>query len=258
MGFSPRPLIFLHVPKAGGTTLESIVKRQYKGGLVYRFTGARENTDAFRALPEDERARFDLLSGHVNFGIHASLPDPATYITMLRDPVDRVMSFYYFVKRKPNHYMWEHGFHEQMTLREFLEQGKCIELDNFQTRILNPEPDEYLPFGCVTEEARHSALRNLDRFAAIGLTERFDESLEILRHRFGWQDVSYVPLNVTGDRPRLAEIEPETLDLVREVNRHDLALHERAKELFAAQFAAAAADPPLPPQACTNESSATC
>jgi hypothetical protein len=32
------------------------------------------------------------------FGLHEILPQAATYITILRDPVDRVMSAFYFVR----------------------------------------------------------------------------------------------------------------------------------------------------------------
>ena len=32
------------------------------------------------------------------FGLHEILPQPATYITVLRDPIDRVMSAFYFMR----------------------------------------------------------------------------------------------------------------------------------------------------------------
>lgn len=236
MGFHPRPLIFMHMPKSGGTTLEGVVKRQYLGGKFFRFTGSKENFAEFRAMSEVERASYDLLSGHMYFGWHEWVPEPATYMTMLRDPVDRVVSFFYYVKRKPEHYMWNFGFTDSMTLREFLEQGRCIELDNFQTRNLGPEPENYLQFGHVTDDMRTLALGNLEEIDAIGLTDRFDESLEILRHRFGWQDLEYQRMNVTRDRPALDEIDPATLDLIRQINVHDLAVYRRARQIFESQL----------------------
>ncbi|MFG0283440.1 MAG: hypothetical protein ACF8R7_03370 [Phycisphaerales bacterium JB039] len=224
------------MPKSGGTTLEGIVRRQYPGGKLYRFTGETRNFAAFRALPEGERASYDLLSGHMYFGMHGWVPEPATYMTMLREPVDRVVSFYYYVKRRPDHYMWNFGFTESMTLRQFLEQGRCIELDNFQTRNLGPEPRRYLGFGLVSDYMRGLALAHLEQMAAVGLTDRFDESLEILRHRFGWQDLAYERMNVTRDRPSLDDIDPATLDLIRQINRHDIAIYRRACQIFEAQL----------------------
>ena len=35
----PRPLVFIHIPKAAGTTLAEIIVRQYMGGRGLRFTG---------------------------------------------------------------------------------------------------------------------------------------------------------------------------------------------------------------------------
>src|SRR5690606_24419839 len=245
--------IFMHMPKSGGTTLESIVLRHYPAEKVYRFTGDARSAAEFRALPEEQRAGFDVLTGHVYFGIHRSVPAPAFYITMLRDPVERVVSLFYYIKRCPDHYMWQYGFHESMTLREFLEQRHCIEMDNLQTRYLCPEPEIYLPFGQVTAAMCSRAVGNLLRMKAIGLTDRFDESLEILSSRFGWNNLEYQPLNVTEGRPSVSEIEPATIELIREMNEFDIAVYTTARLLFeeqldelrraAAEAAAAAAAP---------------
>src|SRR3954465_2721588 len=73
----PRPLIFLHIPKAAGTTLGDFLLRHYQpGGKVFRFTGAPGQLAAFRGLPQEERDGFDVLSGHVHFGIDSALGEP--------------------------------------------------------------------------------------------------------------------------------------------------------------------------------------
>jgi hypothetical protein len=239
MDFHPDPLIFTHMYKSGGTTLQSIVKRQYRGASLYHFTGRKDNADAFRALPHEERHRLNLLIGHMYFGMHEWIRPGAAYMTMLRDPIERVISFYYFVRRRPTHYLWQHGFTEATTLRDFLEQRRCIELDNFQTRNLCPEPEGHLGFGKVTPAMSREALDNLDRYAVVGVTEYFDDSLCILSHRFGWQDVSYAPLNVTHERPGLHDIESSTIDLIREFNACDVAVYERACTIFERQLAEA-------------------
>ncbi|MFG0283443.1 MAG: hypothetical protein ACF8R7_03385 [Phycisphaerales bacterium JB039] len=60
--------------------------------------------------------------------------------------------------------------------------------------------------------------------------------LEILRHRFGWQGLDYQRMNVTRDRPSLDEIDPATLDLIRRINHHDIAIYRRACQIFESQL----------------------
>src|SRR6185295_12324969 len=94
--FYPRPLIFLHIPKAAGTTLQDFILRHYKpGGKAFRFTGHQDQLNALAAMTEAERNEIDVFAGHVHFGIHEKLSEPATYLTMLRDPVERIISHYY-------------------------------------------------------------------------------------------------------------------------------------------------------------------
>src|SRR5438045_9447770 len=102
--FFPRPLVFVHIPKAAGTTLQEIIVRYYKGGRGFRFTGETQQWEDFKNASKEQNGRYDVLQGHVHFGVHEYQPEPATYITMVRDPIDRVVSHYHFVKAPPRQY----------------------------------------------------------------------------------------------------------------------------------------------------------
>lgn len=239
--FYPRPLLFLHIPKAAGSTLMEIVVRQYPGGKGFRFTGSPENLAGFIGLSEPERASYDVLHGHVAYGVHRHIPGDATSITMLRDPVERIISHYYFVLRKPDHYLHERvsrggGGGGPMTLRQYVEQRTSIELDNDQTRYFIEQPDPRDRFTPITPELLEAAKANLERrMVVVGLAERFDESLVLAQCAFGWLNVTYERKNVTENRPGQAAIDPQTLDLIRDINRYDVALYEHAVTLFERQ-----------------------
>ncbi|MCH7791319.1 MAG: sulfotransferase family 2 domain-containing protein [Planctomycetes bacterium] len=236
-GMTPRPLIFLHMPKAGGTTLEGIVKRQYPGGRFFRFTGMAENVAAFCALPESERAAFDVLSGHEYFGIHEHVRSPCTYITMLRHPVDRIVSLYHYVRRTPDHYLYNFGFADRRDVEDFVRRPITPEIDNWQTRLLNPRPERFLPVGGVDEAMLERAMANLaEHFAVVGVTERFDDTLELLRMRFGWTDLSYERRNATPGRSSVDELPASAVGAILEANRFDAQLHGFAAELLEAGF----------------------
>jgi hypothetical protein len=237
--YYPRTLIFLHLPKAAGTTLQDIVLRQYPGSQGYRFTGSPERREAFKQMPESVRAGFDVLAGHVHFGIHRWVPGPSTYMTMLRDPVDRLISHYYFVLQHPDHYLHKLVKGGNLSLHDYIANRTSIELDNDQTRYFLLREHKEIPYGSLTDSMLDEAKGVLSAyFPAIGLAERFDESLIYLQCLFGWLDVSYQKKNVTKERPKMAEVASETLDLIRETNRFDVGLYEHAAALFEQRVAA--------------------
>ncbi len=207
-------------------------------GHGFRFTGAPAQLEEFKSLPQEERDKFDVLQGHVHFGIHEVLTRPALYMTMLRDPVERAVSLYYFVKSQPGHYLHKIIFNKGMGLREFAETRATIEVDNDQVRWLCARPHRAVPVGKVSRELVEEAKWNLtNSISALGLVDRFEESLCCFGRAFGWADVSYAARkNVTPDRPPLEEIPSDAIDAIREVNRFDVELYEHAKALFEEQM----------------------
>jgi hypothetical protein len=91
----------------------------------------------------------------------------------------------------------------------------------------------------VTRDHLIEAKRNLEAsFPVVGLAERFDESLVMMQCVYGWLNVSYERRNVTEKRPRIDEIDPGAVALIRETNRFDLDLHEFGVRLFERQIGA--------------------
>jgi len=81
------PLIFLHIEKAAGTTLRQVIKRQYGAENVHDYL---QGPQAFDEIPPGVKA----IQGYIQFGFYSRLPSPATWITVLRDPTDRLISAY--------------------------------------------------------------------------------------------------------------------------------------------------------------------
>ena len=89
------------------------------------------------------------------------------------------------------------------------------------------------------------AKQNLrEHFAVVGLVERFDESLLLLKQAFGWRNVYYMRHNVTQDRPRQGELPAETLELIRQHNQLAMELHHFARTLFETQLKQSGLDLP--------------
>ncbi len=88
-----KTLIFLHIPKCGGATLQSIIRRHLSKAETFITVPPWEKSKALLlGLTEYQRNSIKFLTGHFSYGIHEAIPSPATYITMLRNPVDRIIS----------------------------------------------------------------------------------------------------------------------------------------------------------------------
>ncbi len=133
-----RPIIFLHVPKTGGMTFSAIVARQFPRTAVYQIDGRLSACAAeLKGLPEARRLGIRCVYGHVPFGLHESLPRSPVYLTLVRDPAERIVSIYYYARRRV-----EWGLHQQilerkLSLRDFVTSEIAAEFHNQQTQMLS-------------------------------------------------------------------------------------------------------------------------
>jgi hypothetical protein len=235
-------LVFQHIPKTAGTTLSHVVARQFASHEIFhvrdpnqpkapRYSVACGSVEQFIALPESQRARFRCVLGHMHFGIHRYVPGPAKYLTILRDPVQRVLSQHDQYTRMVNSRELEA---RPLTLEQFI-SGKPAVADNHQTRFL---------CGCRAlngwEYEEHSEQENLDRAKqhlrehciVVGTVQRFDETMVVLGERMGWQDVRYVRYNIGTRRAWQAHPDPATLRAIFDANALDRELHAFANALL--------------------------
>jgi len=229
-------LIFFHIPKAGGTSLDAILERQFDRSQVYTMDRIKveESASEFKNLAFEERMKYKLLKGHMWFGLrlHEHMAQPCRYITMLREPIDRVVSHYYYAKRTSNHYLYEKIAAEQITLKEYVTRQLTLEVNNGQTRLF-AELKHPVPYGESPQELLESAKQNLhDYFAMVGLMERFDESLLMMKRLFGWDSVFYERKNVSKERSAIQELPADVLDVIVEYNQLDIQLYQFVQALL--------------------------
>lgn len=204
-----RLILFIHLPKTAGTTLLEMVTRFYPPENIQLLY---EN-DAYveTKLSEDRQGQIKCVYGHFSFGLHQYASRPFTYVTMLREPIERSISLYYF--KKPEH---------NQTLRQFF-NSNYLPKYNHQTYLLAG--------GCYDLKR---AKENLQKyFSVVGLTERFVESLFLMKKEFGWHQIaSYWFSNVTANRLKKEQIPQDEIELIRKNNELDLQLYTFASELF--------------------------
>jgi len=229
-------ILFLHIPKTGGSTLYKILERQYSRAQTLRLESAE--IARFKKLSAEQRGRYRLIEGHLYFGLHRFIPRASTYFTFMRRPVERVLSFYYYARSTPDHYLYSHLANERLDLKTAIAGELTPELRNGQTRQLAGDEWED-PQRVVTRAALERAQANLTHFRVVGLQEEFDASLLLLRRAFDWHLPFYVKENVTNKKPDETFLDPDTRELIEEANRFDLELYDYARGLFEEQCRAA-------------------
>jgi len=221
-------VIFIHVPKAAGTTLNRLIEWEYPLLEIYSVDPYffRWSSAHLWRLPKRRLKRFRVFKGHMMFGLHEILPQPATYITILRDPVDRVMFALYFMRGYKLHPLYWKCRRERWTLEDFITR---LRRDNVQCKFIAGAVYEE---PCTTEICERAKENLVRYFSVVGLLERFEESLALMKLRFGWMLKNYSSFNVTRTRPNKRDLPKSTLDLIAERNRFDIELYQCAAKLF--------------------------
>lgn len=225
-----RCIIFLHLPKTGGVTLRRTLKWKYAPEML-NFETLTKPAESLGEVPLSERRNLRVLTGHLHYGVHDYIPQRCEYITLLREPIARVVSYYYYILGHAKH--WRHAelVRSGMSLNEFVRTSAERGVENDQTRMLSGRGAGELDAGTLGRKALDEAKRNLESFLVVGLTERFDESFILIRRALGWKFPLYVTANVST-RPKPAS--ETAVELIRERNQLDLELYEFACGLFSA------------------------
>lgn len=233
-------LIFLHVPRTSGSTLNSILTRQYRRSEVHiEELFNPPDVERFAALPAEHRARIRLLKGHMAFGLHRYLPRPARYFTMVRDPIDRVVSYYYYIRRRPAARLHPAVMENDIDLATFVDSGMARDhTDNSFVRFISGEP--FVEFGSVDSQLLEQAKANLeDHFVLTGSVEHFAETVLMLKKAMGWRvPVYYGRHNVTAGRPAVESLDAKTKAILEHHTEHDRALIDHCEALFEEKLAA--------------------
>ena len=248
-------VLFMHIPKTGGLTFGDILLREYGRGrfeiisgrgperreAILRFleTGEplpphlvdRDPIQRFLEFPPQRRAELRAIMGHFSFGLHEAVERPATYVTLIRDPIDRALSSY-------QHRVVRQRF--ALGLEEYIRSERDTAIQNGQVRRIAGLRARDRP---PDAETLATAKRHIEEhFSVVGLTERFDESLLLCARAFGWRKLAYRRQNEGRARPRKEDLAPDLLSILERTNELDRELLEFARERFQRQLEASGID----------------
>jgi len=164
------------------------------------------------------------------------------YITMLRSPIKRILSFYLHVQRDSNHTF--HGQASTLTLRDFVDGGFCPDTANYQTRLISgvssldelndAENSKTIINNTDLEKAKQNLINDFD---FVGIQEYFNQS-------YIWIN-KYLKFKMTGYKtrkkaPNLQKknvyLSKEDIAFIEKKNEFDQELYSFAVKLFKEKY----------------------
>ncbi len=207
-------LISLQIPKTAGTSFRNILKAVYGNNVVIRFDINEDvikiNEKKFTGSKLKKRTKvihghFEYTSIKKNIELSNSIP----IITWLRDPVERVISNYFYLKK---------------IIQEKLNENNTD--SNLGNRMLK-SIEEFASF----EENRNRMSKFLkgallEDFFFIGIVERFEEDIKTLSQLLDWksypikrqnQTSKEMELITTSIREEIKKLNEQDVDVYKEV-----------------------------------------
>lgn len=228
-----KPTVFFHVMKCGGTSV--------RAGLADGIAGCREPPRVFEldgdvaklatAGSNDDNWRFRdallpyvllamrpaVVLGHFRYrDRYAEMLDSAHFVTVLRDPVDRMVSLYRYRRYKEGvRRPVTTSFDDFIRSKPWSNEGHVF-VEKFCGRDdLDPRSDE----------AVAAAVANLRSFTVVGFVDRLDDFSSELTRRLG-ATVS-IPMLNRSPGPDDLDIDPGALERARTMCAPDVQLYEQ-------------------------------
>ena len=182
--------------------------------------------------------------GHIGAGMLDRIKRRSFNFTFLRDPVDRVLSHYYYWRNRASGKA-QSGAHiaKQLSIEEFILNEEhpvvCSAVDNVQTWMLFQGTDSgtFVEFaGVSNEELLSKAKLNLTRLDFVGLTEHYSISVKKIYSDLSWGEPLHTKKNINSKRKFADDLDPAILEKLRDRVALDIKLYEYGQSLFNKQI----------------------
>ena len=240
-------LVFTHFPKTGGTILHNIISKKIPSGKVFDFVDSTYY-ETFLEMSYEKRDEFDYIRGHIPPCMHDFISRPCRYIILLREPLERFISDYYFSLVEPKHPNHEEYNREKITLEEHLERMIEKPDDVGITKfLLYPNMRRFgdirrikrwrgfYPYS-MNEMIEESKRKLREDFFQVGILERFGDFVFLLSRKLGWEVPYYCIKNRNHGRPETADvldtIDASLLSRFYETYSPEYEIYEYARSIF--------------------------
>jgi hypothetical protein len=237
-----KPVVFLHLQKTAGTSIVDIARQFYGNDNVISHSAYLLGTNDLLSNEkssqnehsQDILTPIQFISGHFGYDVAKQFMGSHYSFTFLRNPVERILSFYYFCRiRDPNQFK-HHELAHRLSLDEFLELGftdRSIKAHIWNYQVSQLATGWGSTSGLVLNDAEllASAIQHLDDFSYIGFTETYDKDQDKILKDIGITiPVGKHKSNANPERPLFDDLPQSSKDLLMGLTELDRALYEKA------------------------------
>lgn len=230
-------LFFVHIMKTGGSTFTRHLEVQLGAPRLYpndaedqdTFT-AKTSVRHLRSLPEERWGRVDALTVHMPFFASTVLGRPFVTATILRDPVDRTVSH---LRNRQRH----NPENRDWPLEKIYDDPWVFPMGihNYQVKVFALRASDgadtvHQPID-IDDERLKQAMDHVASVDLLGVHDRYDEFVDTVHRRFGWQRRHVPSLRVSGP----ADVSERLLRRIRQDNAADIEFFEHARKLHEAR-----------------------
>jgi hypothetical protein len=153
-----RKFAVIHLPKTAGTSLNALLEARL--GADFAVLSPSRIVNFY-----DMVAGCRVLSGHLPYFVYRWGTVPRELVTVIRHPVDRIVSNYKFILAEPGHYAHDYVVKRRLSLRDCFEHPVLRqEFVDFQTRMLGWSPSEEVALPALGLRAYESFWREWNAF----------------------------------------------------------------------------------------------
>ena len=242
-----RPLlVFLHIPKTAGTALRDIIganitDAKFEYVEIPRMKGDRSRLEAwYQDLLTSLGRRADTLVCAASHSAQYLLPAVSgreiRMFTLLREPVDRALSRYYFFAQEHVGIDELYRTFEQAPRKNRVTRKEAEFVNGQSRRLLAPHFDTAsMPRTSTGADAdlwRERLFELVDDKYLVGIQDRFLDSVAVFAREFGWTKEYDAQAKVNRLRPSLEDVPDETRELIRTYNWLDEELYRAQARRF--------------------------
>lgn len=226
--------LFDHIPKTGGTTFRAVLENIFGERNVSPWVSGRSELWA-----SERYADCTVVSGH----FHSPIPTAGTAkgrarLTILREPIERLVSEYYFYRNDVGRDEWNKlailaKDHDLDGYIETLAESRDSAICNFYSRRFASQLSRLL---WSDRKVLSLAKEALSRYAFVGIQEQFVDSVDVFCCKFDLPPMVDLPRhNVTSSRAGACDLSRNTREKLTALNHLDLELYEYAVGRFQAE-----------------------
>lgn len=206
-------LIFTHIPKCGGTSFNRWINSVLSEKYLNIYPGSFEDKDVNNYIAS---------GGHQKYGYNPFFDKnkELVYISIMRDPFTRFISFYNYVKSSKHHYLFNtiNNYSTPLEFAEKLYNDKNGEISNLQTQMLS---------GYCDEISWEIAFENVKKnYFLVGYVENMYDFYQKLSLFFN-EDIDEIPHDNKSEKKY--EYDENLFDFIYSINKEDYKLYDKIK-----------------------------